>query len=80
MELKELKPLLPKGGITDISKKSGITQAQISRMFNGLTTKDQEKVLSITVEYLKDFENKQAETRKRLNELSKSNNLKVEHV
>ena len=66
-ELKELKTKLPNGGLTAISKRSGLEISLISRVLNGYSPKfdKKAKVINAVAEYLEEIQaaEKQATTR-----------------
>jgi len=53
-ELIELLPVLPKGAKQEISKKSGVSYPEVTRMFRGLVTKETPKVIEATRQLLKE--------------------------
>lgn len=69
MDLKAVKLILPHGAIKEISSKSGVQYCQVSRIFNGLTTKDTLKVMEVTAEYLKEYQDRESKATQKINDL-----------
>lgn len=60
MNIKEIREKLPIGGMTEISKLSGINLATVQRFFKGEKTKLDIQIMEHTTKYLKDYKDKEA--------------------
>ena len=71
MGLKRIKPLLPNGAMTIISAKANVSYTEVSRMFNGLTSKKTSIVLKATLDYLMELKHNQETALKEISETVK---------
>lgn len=60
MNKKEIREKLPIGGMTEISKISGINLATVQRFFKGEKTKLDIEVMEATTKYLSDYKAKES--------------------
>lgn len=64
MNLKEVRKLLPSGGMRTIAERTKIGYSEITRMFRGLETKNTPIVVKATTEYLAELEAQRKELQK----------------